>query len=75
MRQWLERLRGKQHRGATVIDRRELPEGMCQLCNAEGQEIRPYGPNGEWICFDCKMKDKSATEAKMGELLFGIKRH
>jgi hypothetical protein len=75
MKQWLERLRGKQYRDATIIDRREVPKGECQLCNADGVELRPYGPNGEWICFHCGMKAKSATEAKMGEILFGDKRH
>lgn len=71
---WKERLRGKQHRGVTIIDRTELPEGGCELCGAI-DELRPYGPKGEWICFDCGMKDKKATNAKMGELLFGDKQH
>ncbi len=68
---WLERLRGKKHRGNVIIDRTELPEGKCEVCGAEDEELRPYGAKGEWICFDCGMKNKTATEAKMGELLFG----
>jgi hypothetical protein len=32
--------------------------GICQLCGKE-EELRPYGPSGEWICFDCGMKDET----------------
>lgn len=71
---WKEKLRGAPHRGGTIIDRTEVPEGKCQLCGAEGEELRPYGPNSEWICFDCGQKDVTTTEAKMDELLFGIKK-
>jgi hypothetical protein len=34
-------------------------------------ELRPYGPNGESICFDCGMKDEETTKRKFGELLAG----
>lgn len=37
------------------------PQG-CDLCGTVA-ELRPYGPKGEWICFDCGMKNKKATEA------------
>lgn len=69
---WKNKLKGKEIApGIMVIDRTELPEGSCQLCGAEGEELRPYGANGEWICFDCGQKDKKTTEERMANLLFG----
>jgi hypothetical protein len=45
------------------------PHGRCDLCG-EVEETRPYGPNGENVCFDCGMKDEEAMkrgfERRMG---------
>lgn len=30
--------------------------GVCELCKKEA-ELRPYGPQGENICFTCGKKD------------------
>ena len=27
----------------------------CYVCDKIEVELRPYGPKGEWICFDCAM--------------------
>ena len=35
-------------------------EGECELCGTVA-ELRPYGPNGERICFKCGMKDEKTT--------------
>lgn len=43
----------------------------CQLCG-KTEECRPYGPNGENICFDCGMKNKEQTERMMNKMLFGV---
>ena len=32
----------------------------CQMCG-ETAELRPYGPNGERVCFPCAMKDEEAA--------------
>lgn len=32
----------------------------CDLCG-DVKELRPYGPKGEWVCFDCGMKNKEAA--------------
>lgn len=49
------------------------PDGRCELCGAV-DETRPYGPNGEEVCFDCGMQDKAA--AKRGfERRFGLGRN
>ncbi len=46
--------------GNTVIIEPE-PEQTCELCGAFA-ECRPYGPNGEQICYECGMKDLEATK-------------
>jgi hypothetical protein len=46
------------------------PDGRCELCGAI-DETRPYGPNGEQICFACGQKDPATTERMMGKVLFG----
>jgi hypothetical protein len=32
-------------------------------------ELRPYGPNGERVCFDCAMKDEEAAKRQFSKLL------
>lgn len=39
----------------------EQPPGRCELCGAV-EETRPYGPNGEEVCFSCGMKDEGAMK-------------
>ena len=40
---------------------------VCQYCGRL-EELRPYGPNGERICYECAQKDVKTTERKMKEL-------
>lgn len=35
--------------------------GVCELCGV-AEELRPYGPGGKNVCFDCAMRDEE--EAK-----------
>lgn len=49
----------------------ESPQ-RCELCGVI-DETRPYGPNGEEICFDCGMKDEETTRKKMAEYILGEK--
>ena len=53
-------------RGVICIE----PPQKCELCG-KTEETRPYGPNGEEICFSCGMKDKATTEKRMVQYLFG----
>lgn len=46
------------------------PDQACEMCGVI-DECRPYGPNGEQICFDCGMKNKATTERKMAAYIFG----
>ena len=43
---------------------------QCELCG-KVDELRPYGPNGERICFDCGMKDEATTLEQFGRVLNG----
>ena len=43
---------------------------VCELCG-ETDECRPYGPKGEWVCFDCGMKDKDACRRGMNKYIYG----
>jgi len=46
-------------------------EQQCDLCG-KIDELRPYGANGECICYECGMKDKDTTEKMMNKVLFGL---
>lgn len=62
-----------QRRGNDVILDRIDPhafDGVCELCGAK-EELRPYGPNNENICFACGMKDEETTARKFEEMLKG----
>lgn len=48
------------------------PPGQCDLCGKIA-ELRPYGPNGECICYECGMKDEETADRMMGIKLFGDK--
>lgn len=48
------------------------PDFLCFMCGKVA-ETRPYGPNGEEICFECGQKDKATTERMMDKVLFGGK--
>ena len=34
--------------------------GKCEICGKK-DELRPYGKNGENVCFDCGMKDEKSA--------------
>jgi len=43
--------------------------GKCELCGAEDGETRPYGPNGEEVCFTCGMKDEAAAKRAFEKMI------
>jgi hypothetical protein len=43
---------------------------VCESCG-KIDECRPYGLNGEQICFDCGMLDEETTKKKMEQYIFG----
>lgn len=42
----------------------------CELCGAL-KETRPYGPNGENVCFPCGMKDEDSAKRGFRRLIEG----
>lgn len=47
----------------------------CEMCGVIA-ECRPYGPNGEQICFDCATSTpemEAIAEKRMREYIFGEK--
>lgn len=48
------------------------PPQFCEMCH-KIDECRPYGPNGEQICFDCATTkcDKEQVEKRMAQHIFG----
>jgi len=55
--------------GNLILICAEKPQ-QCDFCGKIA-ELRPYGPNGECICFDCGMKHEKTTERMMVKVLFG----
>ena len=68
----IDKLRAKKLGNVTVLDRRAVPSGACELCGKRN-ELRPYGPRGEWICFSCGMKDEKTTSRRFSQIVFGEK--
>lgn len=46
------------------------PDQRCDLCKQVG-ETRPYGPNGENVCFDCGSKDPEAMDRGFRRYVLG----
>jgi hypothetical protein len=49
-----------------------VPEepAKCELCGKTA-ELRPYGPKGERICFECGEKNPGITKRQLERVLFG----
>jgi hypothetical protein len=48
---------------------KEQPQ-QCDLCGTIA-ELRPYGPNGETVCFACAMKDEPAAKRAFARRVLG----
>lgn len=47
---------------------RLIKTGVCELCSAADQELRPYGGNGEYICYDCGMANEAMTRRRYQQI-------
>ena len=54
------------HRGVLEVT---APE-RCEFCHRI-DELRPYGPNGENICFECAMRDEETTKRRFEQHVLG----
>lgn len=55
--------------GSVIVIDDEAPQ-QCDQCGTIA-ELRPYGPGGQVICWDCAQKDPAGTEARMNHVLYG----
>jgi hypothetical protein len=55
--------------GNVIVIEPTLP-AACEYCK-QVRELRPYGKNGESICFECGMLDEPTTKTRMDKQLFG----
>lgn len=46
------------------------PDEKCELCGKLA-ELRPYGPRGEKICWECGEKNPAARDRQMNRILYG----
>lgn len=53
-----------------VIVIEETDPAECTSCG-EIDELRPYGKDGAWVCFDCAMKDEKEAERQFEKLFNG----
>ena len=44
---------------------------QCDDCG-KMKELRPYGPNGTVICWECSEKDPVGRDKRMALILFGV---
>lgn len=44
----------------------------CEKCGKRDSDLRPYGQNFEYICYDCGMKNKDATHDQMLRYLYQL---
>jgi hypothetical protein len=47
--------------GRVIIEEERAQQ--CDLCG-KIRELRPYGPNGECVCFECMMKDEESAKVR-----------
>ena len=45
-------------------------ERQCSVCGKIA-ELRPYGKNGAWVCFECGMKDEEEATRQFAKLIEG----
>lgn len=41
----------------------------CELCGVEGQQLRPFHPDGKFICFECGERAVPQTEEIMRKIV------
>lgn len=55
--------------GDTIVIENTAP-AVCSDCG-KVDDLRPYGPGGAWVCFDCAMKDEDEAKRQFAKLFSG----
>ena len=58
------------HRVGNIVVIESTAPGKCSMCG-ELEELRPYGINAAWVCFDCGMKNEDEVKNQFNKLLSG----
>lgn len=53
-----------------IVHVEEEAPAVCEMCG-KTDELRPYGPNGMRVCFDCAMKDPKEARRQFEALING----
>ena len=53
-------------KGFIAVEEKDL----CEFCKRK-EELRPYGPKGERVCFECAMKDEEAAGHQFSHHVLG----
>lgn len=56
--------------GSKIIHIEPEESAICDFCGKK-EELRPYGPNGERICFSCGEANEPTTTQMMKKIFFG----
>ncbi len=56
-------------KGLDLIISKENPQ-LCSECGRK-KELRPYGKNGAYVCFECAMKDEDTARSQFIQRLNG----
>lgn len=60
------------HKGKRLIIIEEEEDAICTKCG-KLDELRPYGKDGERVCFDCAQADPEERERQVNKLFHGHK--
>lgn len=58
------------HRIGRLIVIAPMAEAKCEACG-KMEELRPYGPGGSCVCYECAMKTPEIADHNMAIQLFG----
>ena len=58
---------GREH-GRPIYATGKTEDQECEICG-KYEELRPYGPNSENICYRCMMKDEPAAKRAFAKSL------
>ena len=46
-------------------------DGPCEMCGTV-TDLRPYGPGGKWVCYECGMLDEEEAKRQFAKVTEGV---